>query len=72
MHPSLLSGYVAEAVLAERLGVKIVTLRRWAMRRVGPARTHIGRRIYYSDAAIARWLAGREEKVEAPSRRAAG
>lgn len=57
-----LTGYIRESDLAAELRVSLRTLRRWDERRIGPARTQIGRAIYYSRASIDSWLLARTVK----------
>ena len=48
--------YRPEPEVGTLLNLKIETLRKWAVMRKGPARTKIGRSVYYSDSALAEWL----------------
>jgi hypothetical protein len=57
-----LSGYIPQADLAAELKVHTRTLRRWEAERVGPLRTKIGKKIYYSRAAIEHWLLDRTSR----------
>jgi hypothetical protein len=52
----LLREYYTEDGLAHELDVSIKTLIRWHHLGKGPRRTCIGRRIYYSRAAVRGWL----------------
>ena len=58
---SALAGYVSETDLADELGLTKRTLIRWRRLREGPAATRVGRRIYYSRAAVGRWLSSHEQ-----------
>ena len=60
-----LDGYLSESETAEKLGVTISTLRTWACRRRGPARTPVGKRILYRESALADWLKRQEVDPEA-------
>jgi len=68
--PSALVGYIPEADFAAELAVSLRTVRRWDSLRVGPARTIIGRKIYYSRASIEKWLSDRTVRPCRTSRRA--
>lgn len=57
----LLEGYSAEAEVAQELGVSTRTLRAWRQRRVGPAWTELGRRIYYRNECIPAFLKAMEK-----------
>ncbi len=59
------NGYVLEDTAAEWLGVTVPTLRTWASRRRGPARTRVGKRILYRQNALADWLERQEVDPEA-------
>ena len=58
-------GYVLEDTAAERLGVTVPTLRTWASRRRGPARTKVGRNILYRESSLVDWLQRQEVDPEA-------
>jgi hypothetical protein len=66
---AILSDYVAEADLAKELNVTVRTLARWRALRIGPDPTKIGRRVYYSPEARARWLQSREHPARPRDRR---
>ena len=55
------------ADVAEMLGVSPRTLARWHLRRLGPPRCKIGRRVFYRLEAIEAWLAANE--TSAPTSR---
>jgi predicted DNA-binding transcriptional regulator AlpA len=61
-------GYVRERELAEMLGVRRRTVRRWYWLRIGPPRTTIGRQIFYELASVNDWLKSREKKQTSNSR----
>jgi hypothetical protein len=54
------AGMVAEPDAAALLGVKVQTLRKWAVQRKGPARVKCGKRVLYRRASLHAWLAGQE------------
>ncbi len=56
-----LNAYVSEADLAATLGIHTRSLRRWHDRGRGPARTKIGRQIWYSKKAVEQFLAQCEQ-----------
>lgn len=51
-----LADYYTRKELAHELGVTTRTLERWAWLRTGPARTRVGNRVFYSCAAVEKWL----------------
>lgn len=53
-------GLRPEAATAADLGVKVQTLRKWAVQRKGPPRVKIGKRVFYRPEAIQAWLAAQE------------
>jgi DNA-binding transcriptional MerR regulator len=48
--------YLSEAETAEELGVKVKTLRAWAMLKKSPSRTKIGRKIFYREEDLINWI----------------
>lgn len=56
---------IAERDLAKGLNIALRTLRRYDALRVGPAKTIIGRRIYYRRSTVQAWLASREQRIPA-------
>ena len=61
MNAHMLSGYYSLRDAAKALGVSARTLSRWVQIGQGPARTLIGRRVYYRKSTVEAWLAQREE-----------
>jgi len=49
-------GYLVESQTAERLGVRVRTLRKWRAQGRGPAFLKLARQILYRDEAINLWL----------------
>jgi Helix-turn-helix domain len=60
VHASILSEVIPEKQLARELTVHYKTLRRWHAERAGPPRITIGRRLFYSRAAVLEWLEKRQ------------
>ena len=58
----VLDGHVKRQQLARELNVNERTLDRWHVAGVGPPRTVLFGRIYYSRASVAAWLARQEEQ----------
>lgn len=56
--------YLDEAVVAAALKRSVNTLRRWACKRKGPARTSIGNTISYRVGAIRAWLRAQERNFQ--------
>jgi hypothetical protein len=54
--PDILAGYLNREQLAQQLDVGFRTLERWAVSRIGPKVTHIGRAPYYAVRDIESWL----------------
>ena len=48
--------YLSEAETAKELGVKVNTLRAWAMHKKGPSKTKIGRKIFYREEDLINWI----------------
>jgi hypothetical protein len=61
-HPP--AGYLTIEQTAERLAVKVQTLRVWACREKGPPRTVIARRALYRREALEAWIRAREQDFE--------
>jgi hypothetical protein len=55
--PDLLAGYVTREALAAQFNVGFRTLERWAVLRIGPKITYVGRTPYYAIADVQAWLA---------------
>ena len=53
-------GLRPEAATAASLGVKVQTLRKWAVQRKGPPRVKVGKRVFYRPEAVQAWLAAQE------------
>ena len=49
-----------EVATAGLLGVKVQTLRKWAVQRRGPPRVKVGKRVFYRPEAVTAWLAKQE------------
>ena len=56
----IFDGYLSEREFADEVGRCVRTLRRWHSLRQGPARTSVGKAIYYRRDAVAEWLASLE------------
>ena len=54
--PSILTEYLSPATLAKQLGVTERTLLTWANERRGPPMIRVGRKPFYSAAAVKQWL----------------
>ena len=65
MDVDVLDNYFSEEKAASDLGVTVNTLRNWAARREGPARTKVARRVYYRKEAMNQWLLTQEQNPEA-------
>jgi hypothetical protein len=61
----VLSGYVEKKKLAEELGLNERTLDRWDVLRMGPPRTHVGRKVLYRRISVQKWLAAQERQGRA-------
>ena len=66
---NVLAGHISENELAKQLGLTARTLWRWRRQRRGPDVTVIGRQIWYSRDAVARWLEQRERRMVREGRR---
>ena len=56
MATKLPQGFISEAAMADRLGKRVGTLRRWGMIGYGPRRFHIGKQVVYREDGVVRWL----------------
>ena len=54
-----------EVATAGLLGVKVQTLRKWAVQRRGPPRVKVGKRVFYRPEAVRAWLAKQERDPSA-------
>ncbi len=54
-------GLRPEAETAAQLGIKVQTLRKWAVHRKGPPRVKVGKRVFYRPEAVQAWLAAQEQ-----------
>jgi predicted DNA-binding transcriptional regulator AlpA len=61
-------GLISEKEFAAGFGITLRTARRWELERTGPARTKVGKAVFYSREAIAAWL---KSKTAKPVRRSA-
>ena len=57
-----LPGRLTQQEFADRCEVSLRTVKRWSDQRKDPAKTTIGRKVFYTLAAIAEWEGEREEK----------
>lgn len=57
----ILSEFLTKEELAEQLQRNPRTLDRWAVLRIGPPRTHVGRMVLYRRASVQKWLVAREQ-----------
>jgi hypothetical protein len=55
--PDLLASYLSRPQFAQQLALGVRTLERWAIARIGPKVTHVGRAPYYAVRDIEVWLA---------------
>ena len=58
---AILDNYVSRKEFARQVGKDERTVIRWELQRLAPTRTKIGRSVYYSRAAIERWLKQKEQ-----------
>lgn len=65
----LLKGFLTEDQLALELLTSKKSLARWHKQGRGPKRTRVGRRIFYSRAAVTEWLARCEQDSSRSARR---
>jgi hypothetical protein len=66
--PPVLAGYLTREQLAEQFDVGFRTLERWAVLRVGPKVTHVGRVPYYAISDVQAWLAAGGMKAQQRNR----
>jgi hypothetical protein len=57
----ILSEFFTKEELAAELQKNPRTLDRWDALGVGPARTHVGRKVLYKRASVQKWLAAQEQ-----------
>ena len=57
---SVMDCYFSEEKVASDLRVNILTLRNWAVKRKGPPRVNIARKIYYPKDGMTHWLLSQE------------
>lgn len=62
MTEPILADYVTPDALAEEFKTSRRTLDRWEVRRIGPPRVVIGRKILYNRESVKRWLESRERQ----------
>lgn len=55
------SDFISEREFAGLIGKSLRTIRRWQTERRGPRRTRLGKSVFFSRAAIERFLSDREE-----------
>lgn len=67
---TVLSDWMTRAELATELGMTAETLCRWDARRVGPAPTRVGRKVFYRRDTVRAWLLAQEQDRHAGSGRA--
>jgi predicted DNA-binding transcriptional regulator AlpA len=53
--------YLEEAEICALLSITERTLENWYMKRVGPPRVKIGRRIFYRVSSVLKWLNAHEQ-----------
>src|SRR5262245_14810238 len=56
----ILSEFLTKEELADELGRNPRTLDRWHVLGMGPPRTHLGRKVLYRRASVAKWLVAQE------------
>jgi hypothetical protein len=61
----ILSEFLTKEELAAELRRNPRTLDRWAVLRIGPLRTHIGRKVFYRRASVQKWLVALEHQGSA-------
>jgi phage terminase Nu1 subunit (DNA packaging protein) len=57
-----LGGYITRRGFADEFGVSLRTVDRWEKRRIGPARTTIGKQVLYRVESVQDWLKARERR----------
>jgi hypothetical protein len=61
----ILSAFLTREELAAELRRNPRTLDRWAVLRIGPPRTRVGRKVLYRRASVQKWLAEQEQSLAA-------
>jgi len=61
----ILSEFLTKEELAAELRRNPRTLDRWDVLRMGPPRTHVGRKVLYRRASVQKWLAAQEHQGSA-------
>jgi hypothetical protein len=61
----ILSEFLTKEELAAELRRNPRTLDRWDVLRMGPPRTHVGRKVLYRRASVQKWLAAQEHQASA-------
>ena len=56
----MLDEWISRDDLAEQLALTTDTLARWATDGTGPPRIKVGRRVFYRESSVEKWLRGRE------------
>jgi len=51
-----------QSLAAEKLGCTVRTLENWRNRRIGPAWTKLGHRVYYRESALEQWIVEQERQ----------
>jgi len=51
-----------QTLAADQLGCTVRTLENWRNRRIGPAWTKIGHRVFYREAALSSWIVSQEQR----------
>ena len=64
MNSEVMSDYFPEKKVALDLGVTVLTLRNWSVRRQGPPRVKVARKIYYHKEGMVKWLLFQEQRQE--------
>ena len=59
-----------QTLAADQLGCTVRTLENWRNRRIGPAWTKIGHRVFYRQAALEQWIRDQERSPVAGERAA--
>ncbi|SNS30436.1 helix-turn-helix domain-containing protein [Antarctobacter heliothermus] len=66
----ILSDWMTRTELAAELNLTTETLGRWDARRIGPARTRVGRKVLYRRETVRAWLLAQEQGHAAAAARA--
>ena len=61
----ILSEFLTKEELAAQLQRNPRTLDRWDVLGMGPPRTHVGRKVLYRRASVAKWLVAQEHQGSA-------